>query len=99
MAGHRAGAERDAVHRQRPRTGAEGEAEGAVGAGQFAQRHRADAGRHRLGADRDAVVADRLRAFGDAGIETFMLQFQPFEAEMRRFAAEVMPRVRRGLGG
>jgi hypothetical protein len=24
-----------------------------------------------------------------------MLQFQPFEAEMQRFAAEIMPRVRR----
>jgi hypothetical protein len=24
----------------------------------------------------------------------FMLQFQPFEAEMRRFAAEIMPHVR-----
>jgi alkanesulfonate monooxygenase len=33
--------------------------------------------------------------FGAMGIELFMLQFQPFEAEMRRFAAEVMPRVRR----
>jgi alkanesulfonate monooxygenase len=41
-------------------------------------------------------VAERLKAFHDAGIETFMLQFQPFEAEMRRFAAEVMPRVRSG---
>lgn len=41
-------------------------------------------------------VADRLRAFHDAGIETFMLQFQPFEAEMRRFAAEVMPRATAG---
>jgi alkanesulfonate monooxygenase len=36
-------------------------------------------------------VSDRIRAFHAAGIETFMLQFQPFEAEMRRFAAEVMP--------
>ena len=40
-------------------------------------------------------VAERIRQFGDAGIELFMLQFQPFEAEMRRFAAEIMPRVRR----
>jgi alkanesulfonate monooxygenase len=40
-------------------------------------------------------VAARIRAFADAGIELFMLQFQPFEAEMRRFAAEIMPRVRR----
>ncbi len=40
-------------------------------------------------------VAARIQAFHDAGIELFMLQFQPFEAEMRRFAAEVMPRVRR----
>jgi len=41
-----------------------------------------------------AEVAARIRRFHEAGIETFMLQFQPFEAEMRRFAAEVMPRVR-----
>lgn len=41
-----------------------------------------------------AQVAERIAAFHAAGIETFMLQFQPFEAEMRRFAAEVMPRVR-----
>jgi alkanesulfonate monooxygenase len=39
-------------------------------------------------------VAQRIVAFNRAGIETFMLQYQPFEAEMRRFAAEVMPRVR-----
>jgi alkanesulfonate monooxygenase len=39
-------------------------------------------------------VATRIRAFHDAGIELFMLQFQPFEAEMRRFAAEIMPRVK-----
>ncbi len=38
-----------------------------------------------------ATVAERIRRFSDAGIETFMLQFQPFEAEMRRFAHEVMP--------
>jgi alkanesulfonate monooxygenase len=40
-------------------------------------------------------VAERIMRFGEAGIELFMLQFQPFEAEMRRFAAEVMTRVRR----
>ena len=39
-------------------------------------------------------VAERMQRFHEAGIETFMLQFQPFEAEMARFAAEVMPRVR-----
>ena len=39
-------------------------------------------------------VADRIIAFHAAGIELFMLQFQPFEAEMRRFAREVIPRVR-----
>jgi len=43
-------------------------------------------------------VADRIVRFHDVGIETFMLQFQPFEAEMRRFAHEVAPRVRRLLG-
>lgn len=40
-------------------------------------------------------VAERIDAFHAAGIELFMLQFQPFEPEMRRFAAEVLPRVRR----
>jgi alkanesulfonate monooxygenase len=44
-------------------------------------------------------VADRVRAFHAAGIELFMLQFQPFEAEMRRFAQEVVPRVRQGAAG
>ena len=39
-------------------------------------------------------VAARIHAFHAAGIELFMLQFQPFEAEMRRFALEVIPRVR-----
>ena len=39
-------------------------------------------------------VAAWIAAFNRAGIETFMLQFQPFEAEMRRFAAEIIPRVR-----
>jgi len=38
-------------------------------------------------------VAARIRRFHAAGIELFMLQFQPFEAEMRRFAQEVIPRV------
>ena len=42
-------------------------------------------------------VADRILAFHRAGIETFMLQFQPFEAEMARFAAEIIPRVRARL--
>jgi alkanesulfonate monooxygenase len=39
-------------------------------------------------------VAERIQAFHAAGIELFMLQFQPFEAEMRRFAREIFPRVR-----
>lgn len=39
-------------------------------------------------------VAARIGAFHRAGIELFMMQFQPFEAEMRRFAHEVMPRAR-----
>lgn len=38
-------------------------------------------------------VARRIEAFHAAGIELFMLQFQPFEAEMRRFADHVLPRV------
>jgi alkanesulfonate monooxygenase len=41
------------------------------------------------------TVAARIRQFHALGIDTFMLQFQPFEAEMRRFAEEVRPRVQR----
>jgi len=44
-------------------------------------------------------VAARIGAFHAAGIELFMLQFQPFEAEMRRFAQEVIPRVRQAQTG
>lgn len=40
------------------------------------------------------TVSDRIRTFHAAGIELFMLQFQPFEAEMRRFAEQGMPWVR-----
>ncbi|GJE59168.1 LLM class flavin-dependent oxidoreductase [Methylobacterium trifolii] len=40
------------------------------------------------------TVAARIRAFHGAGIELFMLQFQPFEAEMARFAERVLPRLR-----
>ena len=39
-------------------------------------------------------VAERIGAFHAAGIELFMLQFQPLEAEVARFASEVIPRVR-----
>jgi alkanesulfonate monooxygenase len=41
------------------------------------------------------TVARRVEEFHAAGIELFMLQFQPFEAEMRRFAAEIFPRLGR----
>lgn len=40
------------------------------------------------------TVAVRIADFVSAGVDTFMLQFQPFKTEMKRFAAEVMPRVR-----
>lgn len=40
------------------------------------------------------TVAERIREFNELGIELLMLQFQPFEHEMRRFAQEVIPRVR-----
>lgn len=40
-------------------------------------------------------VAERIQAFHDAGIELFMLQFQPLLTEMRTFAAEIFPRVRK----
>ncbi|HVW46386.1 MAG TPA: LLM class flavin-dependent oxidoreductase [Solirubrobacterales bacterium] len=38
-------------------------------------------------------VAERILAFHRLGIELFMLQFQPFEREMRRFAEHLFPRV------
>lgn len=38
-------------------------------------------------------VAERIAQFHAAGIETLLTQFQPFEAEMRRFAQHVMPRL------
>lgn len=41
------------------------------------------------------IVAERIRQFHALGIGLFMLQFQPFEIEMRRFAQEVRPRVER----
>jgi alkanesulfonate monooxygenase len=41
------------------------------------------------------VVAERILEFQAAGVDTFVLQFQPFGAEQRRFAEEVIPRVRR----
>ncbi|MEH2448335.1 MAG: hypothetical protein V7K18_21935 [Nostoc sp.] len=40
------------------------------------------------------IVAHRIAEFTKVGIDTFMLQFQPFAAEMERFAAEIIPRVR-----
>ncbi len=40
------------------------------------------------------TVAARIREFHAVGIELFMLQFQPFEAEMQRFAEQVFPRVK-----
>ncbi|MBI0328679.1 LLM class flavin-dependent oxidoreductase [Burkholderia plantarii] len=42
-------------------------------------------------------VAERVAAFHRAGIELFMLQFQPFEADMQGFAEHVIPRVKRIL--
>jgi alkanesulfonate monooxygenase len=38
-------------------------------------------------------VAARIRNFHAAGVEILLLQFQPFEREMRQFAAEIMPRL------
>lgn len=39
-------------------------------------------------------VAERILAFYNIGIDLFMLQFQPFEKEMERFANEIFPRVK-----
>jgi alkanesulfonate monooxygenase len=41
------------------------------------------------------AVADKILEFQAAGVDTFVLQFQPFLEEQRRFAEEIMPRVRR----
>ncbi|MBS1694097.1 MAG: LLM class flavin-dependent oxidoreductase [Actinobacteria bacterium] len=40
------------------------------------------------------TVAERVSAFHDAGIELFMLQFQPLEAELERFADTIIPKFR-----
>lgn len=40
-------------------------------------------------------VARRIIAFNDIGVELFMLQFQPVDANTRSFAENVIPRVRR----
>ncbi len=40
------------------------------------------------------TVAERIAAFHDAGIELFMLQFQPLETELDRFAEHIIPRFR-----
>ena len=40
------------------------------------------------------TVTGRIQEFHTAGIELFMLQFQPFEAEMARFAEHIIPRFR-----
>lgn len=39
-------------------------------------------------------VAERIAAFHQAGVELFMLQFQPLEAELDRFADNVIPLFR-----
>jgi alkanesulfonate monooxygenase len=39
-------------------------------------------------------VAERIRAFERVGVETFLLMFQPFEADMRSFAKHVMSGLR-----
>jgi alkanesulfonate monooxygenase len=39
-------------------------------------------------------VIERIEAFHSAGVELFMLQFQPLEAELDRFADNVIPHFR-----
>ena len=39
-------------------------------------------------------VIERIQAFHDAGIELFMLQFQPIEDELDRFADRIIPHFR-----
>ncbi len=40
------------------------------------------------------TVARRILEFNEIGVELFMLQFQPVDENMRRFAEHVIPRVR-----
>jgi alkanesulfonate monooxygenase len=39
-------------------------------------------------------VVERIQAFREAGIDLFMLQFQPLEAELERFADKIIPHFR-----
>jgi alkanesulfonate monooxygenase len=39
-------------------------------------------------------VIERIHAFHEAGVELFMLQFQPLESELDRFADKVIPNFR-----
>ena len=39
-------------------------------------------------------VIERIEAFHDAGIELFMLQFQPLDEEVDRFADKIIPHFR-----
>ena len=39
-------------------------------------------------------VIERIQAFQEAGVELFMLQFQPIEAELDRFADKIIPHFR-----
>ena len=41
------------------------------------------------------TVARRIVTLIEAGIETFLFQFQPLRQELQRFADQVMPRVRK----
>jgi alkanesulfonate monooxygenase len=39
-------------------------------------------------------VVERIHAFHDAGVGLFMLQFQPIEVELDRFADKIIPQFR-----
>jgi alkanesulfonate monooxygenase len=39
-------------------------------------------------------VTERIQAYHDAGVELFMLQFQPIESELDRFADYIIPQFR-----
>jgi alkanesulfonate monooxygenase len=43
-------------------------------------------------------IVERIGAFIEAGVDTFLFQFQPHYAEMERFATEVAPLVRSRYG-
>lgn len=82
---------------------AESRPESAAGTDPKTAMYRVLAGTRRIGSNGGTLaglvgsyrqVIERITAFHDAGIELFMLQFQPIEAELDRFAEHVIAPMR-----